>query len=205
MTITNTGFSASPFANPFNCRQTTNYSLVGVGFGNKKSMMRLDAKASLPNSKSYQASDLSLNALEVPNQLDASHYGSMIDVIGLQQAFPNLVACPDGTMIDIESRKVVIDPNRSRCSSNEWAPTKIVSLFPEQSKDWNAAAQSQNGCHQLANNADGKILDDKQSDKYWKSISDEHRKMAMSDEQKQMLKDLEDGNLMKLSRLEDEI
>ena len=200
MTITNTGFSASPFANPLNCRQIANYSLVGVGLGSKKPTMRLDTKASLPDPKPYQTSNL-----EVPNQLEASHYGSMIDVIGLQQAFPNLVVCPDGTMIDIKSRKVVIDPNRSRCSSDEWAPTKIVSLFPEQSNDWNCAAQSQNSCHQLANKDGEKVLDDKHSDKYWKSISDEHRKTEMSDEQKQMLKDLEDGNLMKLSRLEDEI
>lgn len=200
MTITNTGFSASPFANPFNCRQIANYSLVGAGLGSKKSMMRLDPKASLPNPKPYQSSNL-----EVPNQLNASHYGSMIDVIGLQQAFPNLVACPDRTMIDIKSRKVIVDPNRSRCSSSEWAPTKIVSLFPEQNNDWNGASQSQSGCHQPANKVGEKILDDKQSDKYWKSISDEHRKTAMSDEQKQMLKDLENGNLMKLSRLEDEI
>lgn len=200
MTITNTGFSASPFANPLNCRQIANYSLVGVGLGSKKSTMRLDTKASLPDPKPYQTCNL-----EVPNQLEASHYGSMIDVIGLQQAFPNLVVCPDGTMIDIKSRKVVIDPNRSRCSSGEWAPTKIVSLFPEQSKDWNAAVQSQDCCHPLANKDGEKILDDKQSDKYWKSISDEHRKIDISDEQKQMLKDLEDGNLMKLSRLEDEI
>ena len=54
MTITNTGFSASPFANPFNCRQIANYSLVGVGLGRSNHAMRVDAKARLPDPKPLQ-------------------------------------------------------------------------------------------------------------------------------------------------------
>lgn len=58
MTYTNTGFSASPFANPFNCRQIANYSLVGVGLGRSKHTMRVDSKARLPDPKPLQQQDL---------------------------------------------------------------------------------------------------------------------------------------------------
>ena len=50
-----------------------------------------------------------------------------------------------------------------------------------------------------------RALDDKSSNEYWNNVQTEFDKSKMSDNQKQMLKDLEDGNLMRLSRLEDEV
>lgn len=50
-----------------------------------------------------------------------------------------------------------------------------------------------------------RALDDKSSNEYWNTVQTEFDKSKMSNDQKQMLKDLEDGKLMKLSRLEDEV
>lgn len=49
-------------------------------------------------------------------------------------------------------------------------------------------------------------LTQQQSDEYWKNANDQTNSMIhqMSDEQKQMLADLESGKIMKLSRLEDD-
>lgn len=206
MTYTNTGFSASPFANPFNCRQIANYRLVGVGLGKSNHTMRVDSKARLPDPKPLQRQDLMPSQLEIPNQLGACHYNSMIDVVGLQRAFPDLVVCPDGTMMDMKSRKVIVNPSKSkRCAPNEWVPTKMVSLFPEevQPNSWNDHVQKSNANSQQ--NAMPRALDDKSSNEYWNTVQTEFDKFKMSNDQKQMLKDLEDGKLMKLSRLEDEV
>lgn len=62
MTYSNTGFSAHPLANPFNCRRYGNYSMVGFGYG-RTSPVRMDTKAKLPEAKPYEPP----RNLEVPN------------------------------------------------------------------------------------------------------------------------------------------
>ena len=39
--------------------------------------------------------------------------------------FPSLVVCPDGTMMDMKSGKIVVDPTRN-APPGQWAPTKII-------------------------------------------------------------------------------
>ncbi len=109
--------------------------------------------------------------------------------------FPGLVACPDGTMIDFKSGKVVVDPNRSH-NISEWAPTKVISP-PQVSPSWNGnSTPSSSDATQRLSDAD--------SQKYWQdqANAEQAKQPEMSDEQKKLLADLEAGKLMKLSRLE---
>jgi len=62
MTYSNTGFSAHPLANPYNCRVYGNYNMVGFGYG-RKSSVRIDCNAKLPEAKPYEPP----KSLEVPN------------------------------------------------------------------------------------------------------------------------------------------
>lgn len=56
MVYTNTGFSAHPLANPFNCRQNGNFNAVGFGFGRKPSV-RMARDAELPNARMPKAGE----------------------------------------------------------------------------------------------------------------------------------------------------
>ena len=69
MTYSNTGFSAHPLANPYNCRVYGNYSMVGFGYG-RKSSVRLDHNATLPDPKMPDEGEwlaTPTSKLEVPN------------------------------------------------------------------------------------------------------------------------------------------
>lgn len=168
--------------------------MVGFGYG-RKSPTRLDPKAKLPDPKPLAGDDLfgnlKSNSLEVPNQLGPELGGPRLDTIELAQAFPNLVTCPDGTLIDFKTGKVVSNPNRG-AAAGEWTKTKVIQ--PPQILDgggeyWNESPKSIGG-----------VLSNKDSEQYWKDQA--ANQPEMSNAQKKLLADLEDGKLMKLSRLE---
>lgn len=194
MTFSNTGFSAHPLANPFNCRVHGNYNMAGFGYG-RKSSVRLDSNAKLPEAKPYEPP----KSLEVPNQLGAELGVSRLDTVGLSQMFPGLVTCPDGTMLDFKTGKVVVDPNRG-AQPGEWAKTKVIS--PPQAV---ASAESWNNDYSsMSLTSRGGSLNTRDSEEYWRAqaAAEQAKQPKMSDAQKKMLADLESGKIMKLSRLE---
>lgn len=98
-------------------------------------------------------------------------------------------------MIDFKSGKVVVDPSRGH-RGGEWAPTKVISP-PQVSPSWNRnSTPSSSDATQRLGDAD--------SQKYWQdqASTEQSKQHEMSDMQKELLADLEDGKLMKLSRLE---
>ena len=205
MVYTNTGFSAHPLANPFNCRQNGNFNAVGFGYG-RKSSVRMDSNAKLPEPK-MPGDDEWIQTLayklEVPNQLGPELGGSKPDTIGMAQRFPNLVVCPDGTMIDMKSGKVVLNPARN-APAGQWAPTKNISppqvVQTQSPGSWNDREINQLPTNQQQNSFGEPTLDDADSMRYWQQQAASSK--PMSDEQKKLLADLEAGKLMKLSRLE---
>ena len=205
MVYTNTGFSAHPLANPFNCRQNGNFNMVGFGYG-RKSSVRLDSNATLPDSKMPRDDEwiqTPTSKFEVPNQLGPELGGSRLDTIGMAQRFPNLVVCPDGTMIDMKSGKVVLDLAKN-APAGQWAPTKNISppqvVQAQSPGSWNDREINQFPTHQQQNSFCEPTLDDADSMRYWQQQAASSK--PMSDEQKKLLADLEAGKLMKLSRLE---
>lgn len=67
MIYTNTGFSAHPLANPFNCRPHGNCNMAGFGYG-RTSSVRLDPHAKLPDPKMPTVEEMQAQRpLEVPN------------------------------------------------------------------------------------------------------------------------------------------
>lgn len=102
--------------------------MVGFGYG-RKSSVRLDHNATLPDPKMPGEGEwlaTPSSKLEVPNQLGPELGGSRPDTIGMAQQFPGLVVCPDGTMMDMKSGKVVLDPAKN-APAGQWAPTKVIS------------------------------------------------------------------------------
>lgn len=194
MVYTNTGFSAHPLANPFNCRPSGNYNMIGFGYG-RKSSVRLDPNAKLPEAK--LGGEQQSNKLTVPNQLGAELGISRIDTIGMAQMFPNLVVCPDGTMLDAKTRKVIVDPTKN-APDGQWAPTKIIKppqiVNQSDSQHLNFSSTSDASTNSLS-------LNDVDSMRYWQEQQATQQK-PMTAEQEKLLADLEAGKIMKLSRLE---
>lgn len=116
------------------------------------------------------------------------------------QANSKLVVCPDGTMLDFKTGRVVLDPHKN-ARAGEWGPTKTISP-PRITGSWNDRSAAD-----LSNNMQAPLsreLDAADSAKYWSEVeSKEHAECGeMSDAQKKLLADLEAGHIMKLSRLE---
>lgn len=154
----------------------------------------MDSNAKLPESRMPSDDEWisqSSRDLEVPNQLGPELGSSRPDLVRMAQMFPGLVTCPDGTMLDMKTGKVIVDPRRG-AQPGEWAPIKVIQP-PQIVQDLQNEQPSSSGC---LNNSD--------SQKYWKdqAAAEQKKQPEMSDVQKKLLADLEAGNLMKLSRLE---
>ena len=114
--------------------------------------------------------------------------------------FPNLVTCPDGTMLDFKTGKVIVDPNKG-ARPGEWA--KLKTINPPQacasSESWNDQPSSANYTPQASGS-----LSTRDSEEYWRAqaAAEQAKRPEMTDAQKKMLADLESGKIMKLSRLE---
>lgn len=196
MVYTNTGFSAHPLANPFNCRPNGNYNMVGFGYG-RKSSVRLDPNAKLPEAKLVSDGEQQSAKLKVPNQLGPELGISRIDTIGMAQMFPGLVVCPDGTMLDVKTGKVIVDPTKN-APEGQWAPTKMIKppQIVNQSDD-----QHLNFSSTPVASTNSLSLNDVDSMRYWQEQQATQQK-PMTAEQEKLLADLEAGKLMRLSRLE---
>lgn len=177
--------------------------MVGFGYG-RTSSVRLDPHAKLPDPKMPTAEEMQAQrSLEVPNQLGPELGVSRPDTVGMSQMFPNLVPCPDGTMIDFKTGRVVVDPSRGH-QAGEWAPTKIITP-PQVMQSSVPGSWNQPLSPQLSQSLAGSSsLDAKASEQYWREQEAEEKakQPKMSDEQKKLLADLEDGKLMRLSKLE---
>ena len=202
MVYTNTGFSAHPLTNPFNCHQNGNFNTVGFGYG-RKSSVRMDSNAKLPEPKMPGDDEwiqTLASKLEVPNQLGPELGGSRPDTVGMAQRFPSLVVCPDGTMIDMKTGKVFLDPSKN-APAGQWAPTKTISppqvVQAQSSASWNDKEINQLPIQQSSVEP---TLNDADSMRYWQQQAANQKPMSV--EQQKLLADLESGKLMKLSRLE---
>lgn len=172
--------------------------MVGFGYG-RKSSVKIDCQAKLPDPKMLTPEDImKAKSLEVPNQLGPA-VGSQLDIVGMSQMFPNLVACPDGTMIDFKTGRVVVDPRRG-CQPGEWARLKVISP-PQSQLDIEIPNQTEFAPQSSARTSE---LNASDSERYWQAQAEAERTKTpeMSDAQKQLLADLEAGKVMKLSRLE---
>lgn len=178
--------------------------MVGFGYG-RKSSVRLDTHAKLPDPRMPNEDEWitkSPKQLEVPNQLGPELGVARPDTIGMAQMFPGLVVCPDGTMMDMKSGRVVVDPSKN-APAGQWAPTKIISppqATQSSTNSWNSQSMSTSSSSFNGNAS----LNDVDSMKYWQdqAIAAQKQQGPMTDTQKKLLADLEAGKLMKLSRLE---
>ncbi len=204
MTYSNTGFSAHPLANPFNCRQQGNFNAVGFGLG-RKSSVRLDSNAKLPDPKMPGEGEWIArpsSELEVPNQLGPELDGARLDTVGLAQQHPRLFTCLDGTMIDVKSQKVVYDPSKN-APPGHWNKCRdITSQSAAQTLGYGTWDDSEiNQLHSAHQSSDEVgVMSDASSAKYWQQQAASQK--PMTPEQEKLLAELEVGKLMKLSRLE---
>lgn len=191
MTFSNGAYNPHPLANPFNTRLgPANYSLNPNGESYHRNIMRNDKNASLPDAMSYAPP-----TLEVPNQLDYDIGVTKIDRIALSQMYKNAYVAPDGTVFDLDSRKIVMQPMR-QTKSGEWENTSRVIEMNDPYGDWNNAEiyrlPSQSNCNQL----------DEVSIKYWQQV-EQSKPTQMSELQRELLADLDAGKLTVKSKLVD--
>ena len=113
----------------------------------------------------------------------------------------------DGSIIDLKNKKIVLDPNKKFKAQGYWNDPN-AHLSRTGLGDWGRA---ESPCELLdrIENGDGTFEDPNlspESIRYWKKAREESKKLVqnMTDEQKQLLDDLNSGKLFPLSRLVDE-
>lgn len=99
----------------------------------------------------------------------------------------DIVVAPDGTILSISKRKVISAP---KTTSNEWSEYKEINHYNDDDKSWH-------------DNSEAKELAISRA--YWDKIHSEQKtaETEMTEEQKQMLKELAAGRWIKRSSLID--
>ena len=201
MTATN----PHPLANPLNqsrfrnCAYGQNMQENHTLYINPKDLTVPDAKPYDPNAQSR---------LTVPNS-DIPYYDGAI------QVFPGsgfigkstLFKLADGSVIDMKSCKIVFDPNKKWKAKGYWNEPYAKIERKSAIGDWGKTPSIDSIIDNIDN---GKPIDDPnlspESIRYWKMAREESKKLEqnLTDEQKQLLDDLNSGKLFPLSKLVEE-
>lgn len=118
----------------------------------------------------------------------------------------SLFRCPDGSVINTHTKKIVYDPN-SKFKQNEYWTDPNDTIKRSSDSTWETTPSIES----ILNNAD-KFKDGYDPNlseydlAYWKKSKDESEKLKlnMSDEQKQLLNAVNHGEFFPLSKLKDE-
>lgn len=113
----------------------------------------------------------------------------------------------DGSVLDLKSHKIVLDPNIKFKAAGYWNDPNETTTTPYES-EWHkpetlesllASYDDQNG------NYDPNLSPE--SIRYWKKAQEESKKLEqnMTDEQKDLIKKLESGEFFPMTRLEDDL
>lgn len=207
MTATN----PHPFANPLNQSRFRNYSYgqapkEAKPFINKSTNPQ---ELTVPDSTPYTeilARQNAANELTVPNQ-DIPYYDGPIPACGFLGNSP-LFKLSDGSVIDMKKCKVVYDPNIRWKAQGYWNDPNATTKKPNEDKEWGKTETIESMLNNLGKptdmNNDPNLSPE--SIRYWNKAKEESKKLEqnLTDEQKQLLDDLNAGKMFRLSKLIEE-
>lgn len=201
MTATN----PHPLANPLNQSRFRNYA-YGQNMQENHTLHINPKDLTVPDAKPYDPNAQS--RLTVPNS-DIPYYDGAI------QAFPGsgfigtstLFKLADGSVIDMKSCKIVLDPNKKWKAKGYWNEPYAKIERKSAIGDWGKTPSIDSIIDSIDS---GEPIDDPnlspESVRYWKMAREESKKLEqnLTDEQKQLLDDLNSGKLFPLSKLVEE-
>ena len=200
-----TAFNSHPFANPFNQRRFSNFSFCNDKSANPKLFTTVKDPSTLevPQKQGSIFGDDPRKELTVPNQdvPYANGYAQINGFIGKSSLF----RLQDGSVLDLEKRKIVYDPKMKFKAQGYWGdPNEQIERHYDNS--WRETQL----ISQIMTDASNGIYNDPNlspSDaKYWNKAREESKRLEqnMTDRQKELLNDLNSGKIFPLSKLEEE-
>lgn len=202
MTVTN----PSPIANPFNQHQK--YISSFKSFLNRTNNPKsLTVPESQPYAGMFSYSNNSGSNLQVPNS-DIPYYDSPIPIgTGFIQN-SSYFRCSDGVIIDLNTHKIVHDPNVKFKRAGYWNDPNETTSNPNIDSCWGRTETIEQIMAKVDNH-DGTYNDPNLSPtdiKYWKKAKEESLKLQqnMTDEQKKLLDQLQSEQFFPMTKLVEE-
>lgn len=198
MTYSNGYYNPNPFANPFNTRLGPSNFTYNQCSQSYKTNANINHSVKLPDPiMLVDMHNAAQSNLTPPNQLDYARTGPQIDRIALSMKYKNSYVDPNGTVYDLDTRKIIFQANDNH-GPNEWNTCKIIS-FENPNGDWNNSE-----IYRLDNNAPNSLQIDAVSQQYWNQV-EQSKTQEMTDLQKELMADLEAGKFVGVSRLVDDV
>lgn len=198
-----TGSNLHPLANPFNTMKYTNFSIAKAEANGYVKISRDPSKLTVPDTTiDFNQIQQMQKQLTVPHKNEVPYGSESMASAGFCRD-TSLFKCMDGTVLDVKSGKIVYSPNKSKtfygnpnqyinqCTTPEWERTPTIDELLAKVDSY---AKTQSSSYTLS----------KEDIQYWKIAEEESKKLeqSMTDEQKQLLKDLADGKIFTPSKLE---
>lgn len=194
MTISNANINPYPTSNPLTSRHIGNNNIMW----NQTGFKRCSQSAKVPYSKPFSIEDFQRQqqSLEVPcqNQIPMGAEGKMAM---MPQYNSDIFQCPDGTIISISTGKIIKDNLNNQNQSGE----KMRWVKSPSEKTWN-----DNEIMNLIPHNQNEVGLSKSDIEYSRISEIQNKKLKdnMSDLQKNLLADLENGNILKKSHFVEE-
>ena len=194
-----TAINPHPLANPYNTRRYCNFS-VDKALNNSYIKFPKDPnKLSVPQSQySYEDAINYQKSLTVPYQDDLPNGDT---TCGMGFLNNSLFRCADGSIINMNTKKIIHDPNSLYKQNGYWAnPNEQTTSKSDATWEDTPSIES------ILNNANKYNYDPNLSQydmQYWEYVNKESKKLeqSMTDDQKHMMDQLNSGEFFKLSRL----
>lgn len=205
MTATN----PHPLANPYNTRRFGNFNIDRAVQKSYINTSRNPKTLGVPQSTmSYDEIIERQRSLTVPYQDDLPD-GDTTGGMGFI-GNTSLFRLGDSSIIDLKTCKIVYDPNEKFKKQGYWRdPNEQSKQNTKNNNDWEMTPSIEQ-LIQTIDKSDQQICDPNLSEydiKYWQKVKEESKKLeqSLTDEQKQLLTKLNNGEIFPLSRLTDDI
>ena len=202
MTATN----PHPFANPLNQSRFRNYAYGQPTQQNEFSLNRSNNPRDLtvPDARPYNPNAAA--KLTVPNQ-DIPYFNEAVPARGFL-GDSSLFKLSDGCVLDLKKCRVVFDPNKKWKDKGYWNNPNAEVEKPQLDNEWGPTESIESMLNRVGK-PDRTYNDpnlDPKSIAYWNKANEESKKLEqnLTDEQKQLLADLQAGKMFPLTKLVDE-